>query len=81
MSFELEPDLDPVLPDLAGSGLGPDDSGQIFQIITGRWEMRSLTERRWLVMPRKIWVLCYTPHERCTCDRIFAKMVKTEILI
>ena len=38
--------------------------------------MRSLTERRWLVMPRKIWVLCYTPHERCTCDRIFCKKVK-----
>ena len=56
--------------------VGPDDSGQIFQIITGRWEMRSLTERRWLVMPRKIWVLCYTPHERCTCDRIFGKKVK-----
>ena len=56
--------------------LGPDDSGQIFQIITGRWEMRSLTERRWLDMPRKIWVLCYTPHERCTCDRIFCKKVK-----
>ena len=58
------------------SRLGPDDSGQIFQIITGRWEMRSLTERRWLVMSRKIWVLCYTPHERCTCDRIFCKKVK-----
>ena len=38
--------------------------------------MRSLTERRWLVMPRKIWVLCYTPHERRTCDRIFCKKVK-----
>ena len=38
--------------------------------------MRSLTERRWLVMSRKIWVLCYTPHERCTFDRIFGKKVK-----
>ena len=38
--------------------------------------MRSLTERRWLVMSRKIWVLCYTPHERRTCDRFFCKKVK-----
>ena len=63
------------------SSLGQDDSGQNPQIFTGRWEIRSVTKRRWLVMPRKLLGGCYTPHQRCTCDRILNTRQKQKFVL
>ena len=40
--------------------LGHDDSRPNLQIITGRWEMSSVTKRRCMVIPRKPlgWAIC-----------------------
>ena len=35
--------------------------------------MRSVTEPRWLVMPKKLLGVFFTPHKRCTCDRVFVR--------
>ena len=51
--------------------IGHNDSGLKLQIITGCWEMSSVTKRRWMVIPRKPSGLGDTPHERCTCNRTF----------
>ena len=59
--------------------IGHDDSGPNLQIITGRWEMRSVTKRRWMVIPRKPSGCGDTPHEMCTCDRNFLYKAKSDL--